>query len=325
MRSSKGASGATWATTRAGTGGVRKNPVPGGADGEQLDLVAAVGQGARDRERVHHAAARAHGVGEHRRSSRDRPSPPAAPRPRSTARPPPPPRAAPPSGATRPAGRRRCRTRATTTVAVSATRPTAARQLGGGVGVRAVAADDVEQHARGAPVAGRGLEQLQADAEVDHRVRAALGVALGPEVEDDVAVARRRHRARSPPRRAAARARRTPRAPASRRRRGRARAPAARGTSPSVVERLRAGRRQRRGLERGVDLPAAAPRRPSRRTPRRRAMPSGDRVDQRRRAPRAPWPRAAASRSARRRPASRGPGAPSSRRRRSRGRARRRR
>ena len=231
-------------------------------------------------ERVHDAAARAHGVGEHRDPQRDSALARAAARRRRwTARRSRPRRAASPPGARRPAGRRRCRTRAPPPRRRSATRATApapARAAGSACAPwPQTTSSSTQPCARRRP---RASSSSRRDAEVDHRVRAALRVALGPEVEDHVAVAVDRLGLGRHRRRAAARARRTPRGRASRRRTGRGRAPAPRAARVAVVvgaARRRAGRGERRGLERRVHLPAVDARRPSPRARRRRACPSG--------------------------------------------------
>ena len=225
------------------------------ADREQLDLVPAVGQRAGHRERVHDAAARSHGVREHRD-----PHAIALAARRAAA--------ALDGATTAPASPQRGGlARRVLRVGVGPadahhhrgtprSARNRARQLGGGIGVRAVAADDVEQDARRAAVVGRCLEHLQPDAQVDHRVRAPLRVALGPEVDDHVAVPldglglgcdgaqqRIEHDARLVGERAAGEEAED--------------APRARLHGAVVVGRARrAGRGERGGLERGVHLPA---------------------------------------------------------------------
>ena len=145
--------------------------------------------------------------------------------------------------------------------------------------MRAVAADDVEQHARRAAVAGRRLEQLQA------RCRGRPSGAGGP------ACSARSPRSRTtwpspvdrPRARCATGAEQrlehdaAPRGRASRRRTGRGRAPARalHRRRRRRDARRRAGGGERRGLERRMHLPAVERRPPSPRAPRRRACPPG--------------------------------------------------
>src|SRR4051812_48646814 len=129
--------------------------------------------------------------------------------------------------------------------------------------MRSVAEDNVEQHAPDALVAGRLLEHRHADVEVDHRVRPAAGVLLLAQVEDAMAalaVAAPGDVARDRPDRSledrqglvgerAAGEQAEHRAP------GGVRAALLDGAlERPELGRRRAGRRQRRRLERVVDL-----------------------------------------------------------------------
>ena len=227
-----------------------------------------------DGDRVHDAAARAHGVGEHRDAQR-RGAVGHGATARTASR-----AAAAFDGATiTPAAssaavwrRASCgsssvpHTRATTS-ARSATRATAPRELARRVGVRAVAEDDVEQQAPEAVVGRRLLDHPDPQVEVDHRVRAPAactpprrgraGGGPAPRVVAPGHVAGDRAERGLDDRRRLVGERAAGEEPEQRagRRSGRARA-STRGLERRDVGRGRAGGGEGGGLERVVDLVA---------------------------------------------------------------------